>query len=73
MPGEPKKTTTIYSRVPEEFKMEFKKSLNKLGFTEAFFLRAAAEALNHHVQHGEDLALPIRLLTVDNKRSRTPT
>lgn len=67
METEPKKTATIYSRVPETLKTEFKQALEAVGLAEAFFLRKAAEALVHHVRAGDDLALPIRLLTVEQK------
>lgn len=66
----PKKTTTIYARVPDDLKAQFRDALARLGFTEAFYVRAVAEALIAHVAAGDDLSLPIRLLTVDQRRER---
>jgi len=67
---DPKKTTNIYARVPDELKQDFKRALARLEFSEAFFMRAAAEALIKLTDSGEDLALPIRLMTVQEKQKR---
>lgn len=67
---EPKKTVQIYTRVPDVIKSDFKKALKKRGITEAFFLRAAAEALIYLDRSKEDMSLPIRLLTVQERQKR---
>jgi len=67
---EPKKTFQIYYRVPETIKAEFKRALKRRGLTEALFLRASAEALIHLDHTNEDLSLPIRLLTVQERQRR---
>lgn len=65
--GAPKKTTNISARVPDNLKESFRESLAHVGFTEAFFVRACAEALIHHKMSGEDLVLPVRLQTVQRR------
>ena len=67
---EPKKTVQIYTRVPETIKTDFKRALKRRGLTEALFLRASAEALIHLDHTNEDLSLPIRLLTVQERQRR---
>ena len=67
---EPKKTVQIYTRVPDVIKSDFKRALKRRGLTEAFFLRAAAEAFIILDRSGEDMSLPIRLLTVQERQRR---
>jgi len=67
---EPKKTVQIYTRVPDTIKNDFKRALKKRGLTEAFFLRAAAEALISMDRSREDMSLPISLLTVQERQRR---
>jgi hypothetical protein len=69
MSFEPKKTTSIYTRVPEAFKADFKRCLATLGITESFFVRVASEALVELVKSKRDLALPVRLLDVESKQT----
>lgn len=64
----PKKTSTIYARVPDELKEEFKAALDKLGLGESFFLRSAAEALVKLVREKKDVSLPVRVMDVESRR-----
>lgn len=66
---QPKKNSIIYGRVPESLKSDFKRSLAAIGITEAFFVRASAEALVVLVKEKKELSLPIRLLDVESKRA----
>lgn len=63
-------TVNIYARVPVELKKDFKRALQTLGFSEAFFVRATAEAVIALTRGSDDLALPIRLLTVQERDRR---
>ena len=65
-----KKTKVIYARVPEEFADQFHATVGKIGFTGSAFIRNIAEAAITQIDAGDDLALPVRLLTVDEKRKR---
>lgn len=65
-----KKTKMIFTRVPETLADDFQEAVKKFGFTGSGFLRAVAEGLIEQVKNGEDLALPVRVLTVDAKRAR---
>ena len=67
---EPKKTQNVHARIPDPLKEDFKHAVKQLGFSEAFFVRAAVEAVIELTKSGEDLALPIRLVTVQKRRRK---
>lgn len=68
----PKKHKNISVRVTEEHRLAFVAALKKRGLTEAFFLRAVTEALIGQVAAGEDLVLPIQLMSVQRRDGTKP-
>ena len=66
--AEPKKTKLIQTRVTEEERKAFTEALEAIEIAEPDFLRAAIKALVVTLEQKQNLALPIRFVTVEQKR-----
>lgn len=67
--AKPKKTKGFSVRVSEEKRTRYRHAIDSLGLESATFIESCMDAIIQIAETGADLALPPRLLTVDQKRA----